>query len=423
MRLLVFLVSTVVAMSAADWPQWRGPFRNGHSADQPLASLPPEPAVIWKIKAGPGLASPVVAGETVIIFDAAGNKEVVRALNRKDGSEKWRAVIDETFHDTQGPDGPRCTPMINDGRVYAVSCRGQLDCLDLATGKKIWGVSYTENFGASFIGEKGTAPGASRHGNNGTPLIVGDRLYAFVGSTNGAGVVCFDKRDGKVIWKSQNDQAAYAPPTMLKLAGVDQLVCFMADGLLGLNSENGNLLWRVPIKTAFARHVTAPIAHEDVVVVSSHQVGLIGTRISREGNGFKAEQAWLSRSSAINFASPVQVGRHLYGLGPRKNVICVDILTGEERWSKEGYFQTSADKSYAGFIVTGERILMLTDGGLLALFKATPDAFAEVATAQLAGLNWCNPALSKGQLFLRDGIRGDGDLLCFNLDAQNGTKN
>lgn len=367
---------------------------------------------------GPGLASPVVVGDTVIIFDAQEGKECVRALNRRTGQEKWRTVIDDTFHDNQGPDGPRCTPMINDGRAYAVSCRGQLQCLDLKSGAKIWGASYTKDFGASFIGERGTAPGASRHGNNGTPLIVGDRLYACVGGTNGAGVVCFNKRDGKVLWKSQNDQAAYAPPTLLKLAGQEQLVCFVVDGLIGLNPADGELWWRVPIKTAFARHVTAPVAHDDIVVVSSHQVGMIGTKISaKEGGGFKAEQAWLSKKTAMNFSSPVQVGPQLYGLGPRRNLVCVDIATGEERWSQDGYFQTSADKAYAGFVVVGKNILVLTDGGLSVLFEANPERFKELGSTQICGLNWCNPAYADGHLYVRDGTKGAGDLISVNLHS------
>lgn len=415
--LLALLLCFSLPLNAADWPQWRGPARDGHAPPQSLwlAELPAAPKIAWKLPAGPGLASPIVAGEFVILFDAAEGKEVLRALDRATGREKWRATIDEAFHDTQGPDGPRCTPMVNEGRVYAVSCRGQLECLDLKSGQKIWAASYTRDFGASFIGEKGSAPGASRHGNNGSPLIVGDRLFACVGGTNGAGVVCFEKATGKVLWKSQNDQAAYAPPVLLDLAGMSQLVCYVAEGLIGLNPADGHLLWRVPIKTAFARHVTAPLAHNDVVVVSSHQAGLIGTRILRQGDAFKAEPAWLGRSSAINFASPVQVGKHLYGVGPRKNLICVEIETGKELWSKEGYFQTSADKAWASMIVLGPNILTLTDGGLLVLFAAQPGQFRELGAVQACAMNWCNPAYADGKLYLRDGIKGAGEVMCLDL--------
>ena len=405
--------------AAENWPQWRGPFRTGHAApgEKLIHTLPEQPKFEWKVKAGPGLSSPVVTEEVAILFDAADKKEMLRAVDRKTGEEIWAEPIDETFHDSQGPDGPRCTPLVDGDLVFAISCRGQLDCRSLKDGKKVWGVNFSD-FGVQFIGEKGTAPGAIRHGNNGTPLVSGEKLFVCVGG-EGAGVVCFEKRTGKVLWKSQDDQAAYSPPMLIPLAGGEHLVCFTAEGLIGLNPENGELWWRVPIETAYARHVTAPVWHDDIVVVSSHQAGMIGTRISREGDGFKAEQAWLSKDNAMNFSSPVAVGDHLYGLGPRKNLICVEIATGKQLWSQDGYFHTSADKAYAGFIVLGPNILCLTDGGQLVLFKADPKQFMEIGTLQVAGLNWCNPAYADGHLFLRDGIRQNGgDWMSINLAEQ-----
>src|SRR5688500_13199116 len=318
---LSVLLATVISLSAADWPQWRGPTRDGHApaSSKLISKLPEQPKVVWKVKAEAGLASPIVAGNKVIHFDAANKKETLHALNRDTGEKIWSAAIDETFHDNQGPDGPRCTPLADGDRVYAVSCRGRLVCLNAADGKEVWSKSYTEDFGAIFIGEKGNVPGAARHGNNGTPLIAGDRLYACAGGTNGAGVVCLDKKTGTLIWKSQNDPAAYAPPQIAKIGSVEQLLCFTSDGLIALDPAKGDLFWRVPIKTAYGRHVTAPVWHEDKVIVSSHQAGLIGTKVT----GKKGDQAWVSKESAINTASPVSVGGYLYGIGPRKNLICV----------------------------------------------------------------------------------------------------
>lgn len=421
MKLLFVLHAALVFSSLAgqeDWPQWRGPNRDGHvpASEKIITALPAEPKVLWKMRIGPGISSPIVAGDKVIYFDAVDGKETLHAINRETKEELWRAPIDETFHDMQGPDGPRNTPLVDGDRVYAVSCKGQLDCLNLADGKKIWGVNFVADFGASFIGEKGTAPGASRHGNNGTPLIVGDKLYACAGSTNGAGVVCFEKKTGKVLWKSQNDQAAYAPPAFATLAGVPQLLCYTADGLISLNPADGELFWRVPINTAYARHVTAPVWHDDVVVVSSHQVGMIGTRVTKSDGKPAADRAWLSREAAMNFASPVSIGNHLYGLGPRKNLECVEISTGKIMWSQEGYWQTSADKAYGGFLVVGTNILALTDTGQLVMFKATPEKFTEVGTAQVCAANWCNPAYADGKLYLRDGNKGPGDLICLSLE-------
>jgi hypothetical protein len=404
------------SLSASQWPQWRGPYRTGHAPEDDILihALPSEPKVVWKIKAGPGLASPVLNEDLVIQFEAEAGKETLHALDRKNGNLLWSAPIDKTFHDNQGPDGPRCTPVMDGDRVYAVSCRGYLQCVSLKDGKKLWGTNYSD-MGAVFIGEKGNAPGASRHGNNGTPLVSGERLYACVGGMQGAGVVCFEKLTGRVIWKSQDDQAGFAPPMLIPLAGKDQLVCFTAEGLIGLNPQRGDLWWRVPVKTAYSRHVVTPVWHDDVVVISSHQAGLIGTRVSAQSDSFKAEQAWVSKGSAMNFSSPVSEGDYLYGLGPRKNFICVQISTGKEIWSREGYIQTSADRAYAGFLIIGKNVLCLTDGGMLVMFEAIPKAFVEHGAVQVCGANWCNPAYADGLLFLRDGNRKDGKLMCLDL--------
>jgi outer membrane protein assembly factor BamB len=394
---------------AADWPQWRGPQRTGYSTER-LETLPAEPKVNWKIATTEGLSAPVVAGGKVFLFEAEDGKEVLRALNVADAKVLWSTPIDDVMKDNQGPAGPRCTPVVDGDRVYAVSCRGELQCLETATGKKVWSVNYVKDFGAVFIGEKGTAPGASRHGNNGSPLIAGDRLYACAGGTNEAGVVCLDKKTGAVIWKSQSEQAGFAPPVVLNVNGREELICFMASGALALDF-NGKLLWRFPVKTAFSRHVATPVGYKDIVVVSSHQAGMFGIRVSADG----AEQAWVSKEAAMNFSSPVVVGQYLYGVGPKADVICVDIMTGKLMWTKAGYFSTSADKTEGACIVFGEKILLLTDGGRLVLFEANPNEFKEVATAQVCGLNWCNPAFADGNLYVREGVKTTGQLTSVSL--------
>lgn len=403
----------VLSVSAADWPQWRGLARDGHAASNArlIEKLPVEPKVLWRLKAGEGLASPVVAGGQAFLFENVSGKETLRCVSADDGKELWATPIDDVFKDSQGPAGPRCTPVVDGDRVYLQSCRGELQCLAVADGKKIWSANFAKDFSAVFIGEKGSAQAAARHGNNGSPAIDGDRLYAQVGSTNGAGVVCFDKRTGKVVWKSQNDIAGYGAPVVAPVAGVPQVVSFTADGVIGLQPKDGELIWRIPVKTQFSRHATTPVIHDDFVVVSSHQVGLMGIRLSKAG----AKQEWVSKPAAMNFASPVAVGGQLYGLGPAKNVVCVEIATGKILWSQDGWVTSSADKAHAGFIVLGKNILTLTDSGTLILFAADPKEAREISRVQVCGANWCNPAYVDGKLFLRDGNRQGGEWMAVSL--------
>jgi outer membrane protein assembly factor BamB len=414
-RIIFFAaLGSALVTSAADWPQWRGPARTGHAAPDAklISKLPAEPKVLWRIKAGDGLASPVVAGGKAFLFDSQDGEETLRCVNAADGLELWRAPIDEPFKDSQGPVGPRCTPVVDGDRVYAQSCRGELQCLSVANGKKLWSANFTRDFNGLFIGEKGAAQGAMRHGNNGSPVIDGEHLVVQVGSTNGASVVCFDKKTGKVIWKSQNDVAGYGAPLVEPVAGVKQVVSFTADGVIALQPASGELIWRVPVKTTFARHAATPVVAGDMVVVSSHQVGLIGINVSKAG----AKQKWVNKPAAINFASPVVAGQYLYGLGATKNVECVEIATGEVQWSKDGWWTTSADKAYGAFLVLGPNILVLTDSGTLILFAADPKECRELGRAQICGANWCNPAYVDGKLFVRDGNRQSGDWMCIDLN-------
>src|SRR5437764_345635 len=260
--LILLSAGTCLAASLAadDWPQWRGPTRTGHVASGAWLAqeLPREPRIIWRLPVGEGFASPVIAEGKVFYFDNQSGKETLHAIHASDAKELWRAPVDDTFRDEQGPPGPRCTPLVDGDRVYAQSGKGELQCLSASDGHLLWRVNFTNDFGAAFLGEDSKVPGAAEHGYTAAPLIAGERLIVCVGGTNGAGIVCFAKRTGQILWKSQDDLAAYAAPMLATLSGVTQVVCFTVEGLLGLSLDDGKPLWRVPLKTNYGRNSTTP---------------------------------------------------------------------------------------------------------------------------------------------------------------------
>ncbi len=403
-RLLpVALLIICTSARAADWPQWRGPERTGHVAlGEPVpTSLAAEPKVVWHVPIGDGFASPVVAGGRVFYLDQADAQEVAHAADAATGKELWHAVIFSAHKDGFGI-GPRCTPIADGDRVYFQSAKGELQCLSAGDGKLIWRKNFVDDFGAIYIGEKGKAAGASRHGAAGSPIIDGENIIAQVGSANGASIVAFKKSTGDVVWKSQNDQTAYAAPIIAEVAGVRQFISFTAEALIALDPRDGKLLWRRPLQTALGRHVTTPVVAGDLVIVASHQIGMVATRIARGADGLTASEAWVNKNAAMNFTSPVVVEAHLYGIGPAKNLVCVDCKTGEIAWEKTGLMQTSGDKAEATFLVMGKNVGMLTDSGVFVLFAADPHGYKESGQAQLCGSTWCNPAYAEGRLFLRD---------------------
>jgi outer membrane protein assembly factor BamB len=356
-----------------------------------------------------------VAGGKVFYFDNQGGKETLHALEASDGHELWRSPVDDTFTDEQGPSGPRCTPLVDGDRVYAQSGKGELQCLTVAEGRRIWRTNFMKDFGAAFLGEDSPVPGAAEHGYTAAPVIADHRLIACVGGTNRAGVVCFEKNTGKVLWKSQSDLAAYAAPMIATLARVKQAVCFTVEGLIGLDLEDGHLLWRVPIKTPYGRNCTTPVVVGDWVVVGSYRAGLVGIKVSADGAGLKAERAWVNKNVPMNFSSPVSVGSHLFGLGPARQIVCLEIETGKLNWSNQGYVTTSAEIAHASFLVMGENILVCSDDGQLALFAGDPAGCRELGQARVCGKNWCSPAYADGRLYVQDGIKGTGNLYCLKL--------
>ena len=413
----LWVVCLAEPLYGEDWPQWRGPDRTGHvlSGANVPRGLPTQPETVWRVGIGEGLASPVVAAGKVFYFDNQGGKETLHALNASDGREFWRAFVDDAFTDEQGPSGPRCTPLVDGDRVYAQSGKGELQCLNVANGSRLWHLNFMKDFGARFLGEDSPVPGAAEHGYTAAPVVEGQRIIACVGGTNGAGVVCFDKFTGKLIWKSQNDLAAYAAPIIATLAGVRQAVCFTVDGLIGLALDDGGLLWRVPIKTPYGRNCTTPVVVGDWVVVGSYRAGLLGIKVSADNTGLKAVRSWVNKNVPMNFSSPVCLGRHLFGLGPARQLVCAEVETGQLAWSKQGYFTTAAEVAYAAFLVMGENILICTDDGQLVLIAGDPASCRELGRARVCGMNWCNPAYADGRLYLRDGIKGTGNLYCLQL--------
>lgn len=414
---LVCAFCVVSHLRAEDWPQWRGPERTGHvqNGARVPSTLPDELKQVWRIDIGEGLASPVVAGGKVFYFDNQGGKETLHAIDATTARELWRAVVDDTFTDEQGPPGPRCTPLVDGDRIYAQSGKGELQCLNAANGSLLWHTNFLKDFGAAFLGEDSPIPGAAEHGYTASPVIAGQKLIACVGATNGAGVVCFEKRTGKLLWQSQNDRAAYAAPIVATLAGVQQLICFTVEGVIGLALDDGKLLWRIPLKTPYGRNCTTPVVLDDLVVVASYRAGLMGIKVSAVGGGLKAERAWLNKSAPINFSSPVCVGHHLFGLGPGRQLMCVDADTGAIVWSKPGYFATASELGYASFIVLGDNVLICADDGMVSLIAAAPTGFRELGRARACGMNWCSPAYADGRLYIQDGIKKTAHLYCLEM--------
>jgi len=406
----MMLASLAVSVHADDWPQWLGPNRNGHAGvDAPAVDkLAPEPKVLWRKRIGGGFSSPVVADGKLVLFDENGEEEVAHLLNADTGAEIWKTAIGAVYRDEWGA-GPRSTPIIDGDLVFVQSCKGEFRCLNLTNGVVIWGASFEKDFSVKFLGSQANEGTARRRGNNGSAVVDGDAVIVPVGSSDGATLVCFDKRNGKMIWKAGSDEAAYSSPVVATLVGVKQVVFFDADALMGVERAHGSVLWRVPFITGAKRHAATPVIMGDTVIVNSQTIGLVATKIIREGDALQAVPLWANKQLKINLSTSVQVGDYLYNQGPGSTYICADARTGEMKWRAPGF--GARDTANASTIAVGKNLLVLTDEGELVLIAARADQYTELSRVQVCGRNWNFPALSNGRLYVRD-VR---ELICYQL--------
>lgn len=321
---------------AADWPEWRGPQRDGHTTESLPAALPANPRANWKKSVGHGYAAVVVRGDRLFFADDADGKETLHALLLKDGQKLWSTAVAPVWND-EFENGPRCTPVVADGRVFFQSNQGEFVAVEAATGRRIWGFNF-KDYGTFWVSSPNSGVGAAnRRGNVGSPVVRGNRVVVQVGSTNNASLCAFDVTDGRLLWRSQNDLTSFSTPVVATLAGTEQVITATVDGLLGVALTDGRKLWRVPFKTGANRNVLTPVIDGDTVTFSSHTTGMRRVRVTASGSSQRVNEEWFNQNIRVNLSTPVLVGDHLFGLGPSKNYICFDRARGEIRWSEEGF--------------------------------------------------------------------------------------
>jgi outer membrane protein assembly factor BamB len=408
---LALILPSVSSRTAvgADWPQWRGPARAGVIADpkHQITKLPQDPKPLWEIAVGPGQSSPVIYQGKLLIMDGIAGKEVLHCLDAGNGKELWQTEIGPMveFQNAYG-EGPRCTPLVDEDRVYAQSCGGEFRCLSLKDGKQIWSTSFGDNYGATWFGNKSPDPEAKetasrRHGNNGSAVVDGDRIFVPVGSPKKGTLVAFDKLTGKELWTAGQDNTAYSSVMVATLAGTRQAVHLTADALMGVDARDGKILWREPLKTGAKRHVATPVIDGDTVTVTSTSIGTIRFEITQSGGNFNATRKWENSTMKVVISSPIQVGSNLFspGQGNRCDLVCLNAATGEERWREPGL------GDYASLTAVNDSLLVLDSTGELRLVAASDAGYKELGRSHFVGKTWASPAYSDGKLFVRDGSK------------------
>lgn len=393
--LLIVAVASDRIVQAADWPQWRGLARDGHTAEQFPSALVPPSAAQWHHPLGHGYASPSIAAGRIFVLDDVNGLETVHCLATATAQEIWQKPIAESYTDEFEP-GPRCTPLVDGPLLFVQTCRGEFQCLKVEDGSLLWRFHFAD-YGAEWVADKGANVGAaSRRGNAGSPIVIGDTVYVQIGSAQGACIGAFEKQTGKLKWKSQNDLTCYSSLMTGQLGGVNHLISATVEGLLALRPEDGQLLWRVPFRTGANRNALTPILFDNTIYFSSFTTGLRATQVKPEGKEAKPVEKWLNPQIKINLATPVLVDGYLYGQGPSRNFICVDTAGGNQKWSQPGFGEVTST------LTDGHRLLLLSDRGEAIEIAANPESWQELGRFQACGKTFVHPAFADGVLYVRD---------------------
>ncbi len=406
---LLGLALATTAFSAADDAAgtFRGPAGNGivPAVTNTKWSL----KQVWKSPTNLGYSSFAVAGGkvyTLVTAETDGNTgETLLCLDEKTGKELWSKPLtvmgkydgggDAGAPDNKGGDGARSTPVVNNGKVYAIDSMLGVFCFDAATGKQAWSHDVMKENGGVQI----------KWHNAASPLIDGDVLM-LAGGGAGQALIGLDKNSGKVLWKGEDDKMTHATPVLADIHGVHQAIFFTQKGLVGVTPKDGKVLWRAdfPYKVSTA---ASPVVYQDIVYCSAgYGVGAGAFKISKAGSGLSSEPIWRRENQCFNhWSTPVVKDGYLYGMFSFKEygagpLACVDIRTGEDKWKEPGFGPGQV-------ILAGDKIIATSDKGEIVIAEAKPDKYTEVKRQDvLDGKVWSYPVLANGKIFARSTSEG-----------------
>jgi outer membrane protein assembly factor BamB len=386
---LVGFSVTVSNRTLEDWPQWRGTKRDGISQEKGLLkSWPKEgPPSAWRASgAGAGYSSFATSHGRLYTLGARGGTEYVMAFDAASGKKLWEVPHGRQFGNDRG-DGPRATPTVDGDRLYVFGASGDLAAMDAATGKAFWKVNVLEKFGGSNI----------RWGLSESPLVLNDRVLVSPGGS-GASIVALKKTDGSLLWKSQADEAGYSSAVLHEAGGVRQAIYFTAERALGVDVENGNLLWSYSQVANRTANIATPIVRGNHVFLSSgYSTGAALLELTPSKGRVDAKQVYFTREMRNHHASSVLVGDHLYGFSDAI-LTAMKFDTGEVAWRDRSVGKGSV-------IFADERLYLYSEQGAVGLAEANPSGYREHGRFQISSGNlptWSHPVVSNGRLFIRD---------------------
>jgi outer membrane protein assembly factor BamB len=396
------LLSAAGAALAADWPQWRGPNRDGVSKETGLLKEWPKegPKLLWKAPdIGSGYSTPAVVGNRIYILSNSGlDNESVLALNVANGGKIWSARLGKVGNPEQQPSFPaaRSTPTVDGDVLYALGSGGDLACVELAGGKIRWSKNLRSDFGGK--------PGVWAYSES--PLVDGDLVVVAPGGSE-ATILALDKKSGGVRWKTalpEADNAAFASAIVVETAGVRQIVELLQKGLVGVDAKTGKFLWRdSKVVSRYGANIPTPVAGDDLIYASAAGTGGGAVKLKAKDGGVEAEQLYFESQLPTTIGGSIKVGSYLYGT-TGEALVCFDFATGKVQWKERSL-------NPAALCFADGRLYLHGENGDVALVEPSPEAYREKGRFSPAGQpakssemekSWAYPVVSNGRLYIRD---------------------
>ena len=412
---LVLLLSLAFPFSLkADWPQWRGPVRDGHAAGMQLPvkwpAKAPEPK--WTADVGLGYSGAAVAKGKVFIHSRDDEKSNERCLclDALTGKQLWEIAYECKFEppDPTAGKGPNATPTIDRDRVYFFGLGGMLTCADIDTGKVLWKHDCNKEYWGVVTTADGDDAWFPPCGASASPLVDGDTVIVPIGGKKAGAVTGFDRNTGKLLWKALEDRSSYASPLIVTPGGAKQIVAFTGTRMVGLRHSDRELLWDHPFPTKFEQTIVSPVVWKDRVIIGGEAKPTVAVKLSRDGEKLKKEIAWKSEDLRMYLSTPLVFSNHLIGFDHRlTRLVCLNLENGELAWNSPGLGTKNAT-----LLLAGDILFTQTLDGELRIGKVSTEDYKELAKWKVAEKGtYAHPALAGNTLF----VKGPEKLTCYEL--------
>jgi outer membrane protein assembly factor BamB len=383
----ITIVWSAVAI-AQDWPQWRGPNRDGAIAffNEP-ASWPERLVQRWRVEVGPGYANPLLVGTRIYMFSRQGENEVMQALDAESGKILWRTGYPATFEMIRqtvrhGP-GPKSTPAYADGRLFTLGMTGTVTAFDAQTGRQLW--------------QKPGSPSQPMWHTGMSPVVDNDLVIVHVGGPGDTALTAFDVATGDVKWRWDGDSPAYGSPIIAEVGGTRDVVTFTQRYLVGVAVESGQLIWQRPFRTTSDTNVQTPILYRGSLVEAGRENRITAFRVSRQG---ATENLWHTDEVSMHMSNAVVINGVLYGLSHLNSgqYFALDLDSGKVLWKG-----SPRQAENAALVRADNTVFSLENDADLIVMRASRTGLAPLARYMVAdGETWAQPVISGNRIFIKD---------------------